>query len=197
MTTRTSTITACPSSVVHCPAASKTTFVTTETVVLSTTVCPATETAEPIQATQVTSSIFSTRTATITACPDHQLYCALPQRKTQLVTETLLVSTTVYLAAVPTSNRRPIYIDTNGMHGLPPKPTQIGWASTSTYVGGSESTDELATIPGGAEVTRTQVIFSTIFVTQTTLATACPTAATGSSSAYPQPHSSSVRAVYF
>ncbi|RAL13538.1 uncharacterized protein BO97DRAFT_343081 [Aspergillus homomorphus CBS 101889] len=42
-TTRTATITACPSSVTDCPVRSRTTYLTTETVLVSTTICPITE----------------------------------------------------------------------------------------------------------------------------------------------------------
>ncbi|KAJ5788286.1 hypothetical protein N7457_003276 [Penicillium paradoxum] len=198
LTTRTFTITACPSTVIHCPAASKTTSVTTETVVAYTTVCPVTKTEQPIQATQTTSSIFSTRIATVTSCVDHQQYCALPHRSTQLVTETVLVSTTVYLAPVPTANREPIFVDNNGFYRSPPKATQISSVSTGSDVGGQVPADGAVNLPGlGPEVTRTQIVFSTIFVTQPILATVCPPAPTGSSSAQPQPRPSSVRPVYF
>lgn len=65
----TATITMCPSTGPYCPAMDRTTFVTTETLVFTTTVCPFTEaegisisrTASPVS---VTSTIFSTYTAT-------------------------------------------------------------------------------------------------------------------------------------
>ncbi|PYH40778.1 uncharacterized protein BP01DRAFT_387083 [Aspergillus saccharolyticus JOP 1030-1] len=42
LSTRTATITACPSTVTDCPASAKSTYLTTETLVVSTTICPVT-----------------------------------------------------------------------------------------------------------------------------------------------------------
>ncbi|KAJ5930351.1 hypothetical protein N7466_005844 [Penicillium verhagenii] len=111
LSTRTATITACPSSIPNCPASSKTTFVTTETIVVSTTVCPVTETAGA-QATSTslpagqgasesenpgftTSTVFTTRVATITACPASVTDCPARSKTTFLTTETIVDSTTV------------------------------------------------------------------------------------------------------
>ncbi|KAJ5692724.1 hypothetical protein N7462_002147 [Penicillium macrosclerotiorum] len=96
LSTRTSTVTACPSAQPNCPARSRTTSVMTETVIAYTTVCPV----SPIKGdhpfpTETTSSIFSTRTETITRCPRHMEHCPLPQRKTSVITEIVLVSTSV------------------------------------------------------------------------------------------------------
>ncbi|KAJ9290830.1 hypothetical protein DTO021C3_1424 [Paecilomyces variotii] len=106
--TVTATITACPSSVQNCPARSKTTYVTTKTIAISTTVCPVTETQEasvtaaPVASSAVdgtalftTSTVYSTRTATITACPSTVTNCPARAKTTYLTTETVLVSTTV------------------------------------------------------------------------------------------------------
>lgn len=215
LTTRVSTITACPSTVAHCPAASRTTFVSTETVVAYTTVCPATGTVVAVQATETTSSIFSTRTSTVTSCPDRQQYCALPNRKTETFKETILVSTTAYLAAVPTSDRRPIFIGDFAISGVFPEPTQNaqssgskGLVSESQFGSGSELGSESVSGSGSgsvniidgqaeyqAEVTKTQFVFSTIYVTQTAPAIACPSVQ--GPPAQSQAPQSSVRPVYF
>ncbi|KAJ5371761.1 hypothetical protein N7517_003767 [Penicillium concentricum] len=106
--TRTATITACPSSVLDCPASAKSTYVTTETIILSTTICPVTA-AEPTvtAAPKITestgaedlaytaSTVFSTRTATITACPSSVLECPASSKTTSVMTETILVSITI------------------------------------------------------------------------------------------------------
>jgi hypothetical protein len=116
---RTATITACPSSVANCPLKSKTTYLTTETLVVSTTVCPvadATATADTV-ATQVmtspsvtqvarcngnsgsqltTSTIYATRTATILACPESVTDCTLRSKTTSATVQTFAVATTVY-----------------------------------------------------------------------------------------------------
>ncbi|KAJ5484706.1 hypothetical protein N7539_004694 [Penicillium diatomitis] len=96
LSTRVSTITSCPTAQPHCPVQSRTTSITTETVVAYTTTCPAKSTqSDQAPSTESTSSIFSTRLATVTRCPGHSKYCPLPQRKTTITTETILVSTTV------------------------------------------------------------------------------------------------------
>ncbi|PYH89362.1 hypothetical protein BO71DRAFT_444623 [Aspergillus ellipticus CBS 707.79] len=103
LTTRTATITACPSSITDCPARSKTTFLTTETLVVSTTVCPLTEiptavpTAGPDTEEHTTSTVLTTRTSTITACPTTVPNCPASAKSTYVTTETLVVSSTVYL----------------------------------------------------------------------------------------------------
>ncbi|KAJ5623173.1 hypothetical protein N7490_011778 [Penicillium lividum] len=113
LTTRTATITACPSSQADCLASAKTTFVTTETLVVSTTVCPLTEEPRPTTGSQpnygsgsaaqsghltqegsTKSTILSTRTATITACPSNVTDCPASAKSTFVTTETLVVSTT-------------------------------------------------------------------------------------------------------
>lgn len=117
--TRTSTITACPSTVTDCPARSKTIYVTTETLVVSTTSCPVTETVPAnIPVPTITpvvghgsgsgngectiSTVFSTRTATITACPQSMTDCRARSKTTFVTTETLVLSTTFCPVATTT-----------------------------------------------------------------------------------------------
>lgn len=117
LSTRIATITACPTTVPDCPATARETFVTTETIVVSTTICPVTEAATatatrtlPASALTTgvseksnerdgteltTSTVYSTRTATITACPSSVTNCPLRSKTTYLTTETLVVSTTI------------------------------------------------------------------------------------------------------
>ncbi|KAF5858366.1 hypothetical protein ETB97_004444 [Aspergillus alliaceus] len=120
LSTRTTTITACTSTVPNCPASAKNTSVTTETLVISIAACPititqslpttgpsVTESSYPDQASggraTTTSTIFSTRTATITACPSSIPNCPASTRSTLVTTETPVVSTTVHpVAAAPT-----------------------------------------------------------------------------------------------
>ncbi|KAJ5753543.1 uncharacterized protein N7511_007696 [Penicillium nucicola] len=149
--TRTATITGCPSSITDCPAFSKTTYVTTETIILSTTICPVTATevitptgtsSSSVQTAKnsaadkssavseyatittptlsplpqitdstfaqdsigyTTSTIFSTRTATITACPSSSQNCPASSKTTYLTTDTVIVSTTICPVAVSSS----------------------------------------------------------------------------------------------
>ncbi|KAM3485100.1 hypothetical protein MY8738_001568 [Beauveria namnaoensis] len=95
-TTKTYTITSCPPSVPNCPVG----HVTTETIFVSTTVCPVTKTdeapkttAKPSQPTEelTTSSVYTTKTYTITSCPPIVPNCPVGH----VTTETIFVSTTV------------------------------------------------------------------------------------------------------
>ncbi|KAH8709764.1 Endochitinase A [Beauveria bassiana] len=95
-TTKTYTITSCPPSVPNCPVG----HVTTETIFVSTTVCPVTKTdeapkptAKPSQPTEemTTSSVYTTKTYTITSCPPIVPDCPVGH----VTTETIFVSTTV------------------------------------------------------------------------------------------------------
>ncbi|PYH48703.1 uncharacterized protein BP01DRAFT_353010 [Aspergillus saccharolyticus JOP 1030-1] len=112
LTTRTATVTACPSDIPDCPASQRTTSLTTETVVIGTTVCPITvpagrptgaagsttgENSGPGQGGDLltTSTVFTTRTSTILACPSTVRDCPASARSTYVVTETLVDYTTV------------------------------------------------------------------------------------------------------
>lgn len=174
LSTRTATITACPTTVPNCPANSKTTFVTTETIVVSTTICPVTEAAGATQTSPAspsatgnaggygngndgsdftTSTVYSTRTATITACPSSVTNCPLRSKTTYLTTETLVVSTTI----CPVS-------EATGTSG-----------AIATNPAGSAATTEAAQQGdnGGSELTT-----STIFATHTATVLACPESVT-------------------
>ncbi|KAH8690462.1 hypothetical protein BGW36DRAFT_364042 [Talaromyces proteolyticus] len=118
-TTRTATITACPSTVSNCPATAKTTYVTTETVVVSTTICPLTaidSTTKPTTTTRsifdtqpgdnsITETIYTTRVSTVYECAPSVTNCPYASKTGHVVTETLVVGTTVYpTGAVPTQD---------------------------------------------------------------------------------------------
>ncbi|RAL03309.1 uncharacterized protein BO80DRAFT_492029 [Aspergillus ibericus CBS 121593] len=100
--TRTATITA-----------SKTTYLTTETLVVSTTVCPVADatgssgpavTQHASSPSLTTSTIFTTRTTTITACPSSVTNCPLRSKTTYATTETLVLGTTVYPVSIAPTN---------------------------------------------------------------------------------------------
>ncbi|KAJ5769091.1 hypothetical protein N7520_003650 [Penicillium odoratum] len=157
VSTRTATIAACPSATPNCPPSSKTTFVTTETVVVSTTVCPvadATQTTSLLTGGQPSvkpegpeftiSTIFSTRTATITACPSSVTNCPARSKTTFLTTETIAVTTTVCPVADATQTTSP-------------------------------------SISGGEAATKSEELgftTSTVFNTRTATITACPSSVT-------------------
>lgn len=182
LSTRTAKITACPSSVVNCPADSKTTFVTTETIVVSTTICPVTEAeatstpqtvSSPASATGntrnagsengghdfTTSTVYSTRTATITACPSSVTNCPLRSKTTYLTTETLVVSTTVcpITDATATATAGDVAATAGTQDVTSPAGTQIA--------GGN------ANIPS-------RLTTSTIYATRTATILACPESVT-------------------
>ncbi|KAL2788158.1 hypothetical protein BJX66DRAFT_264640 [Aspergillus keveii] len=108
------TLTACPSFVRDCPASEQTTYTTTETIDIYTTICPvaATETSLPdvpittqaplLHPAEVTtiSTVYQTSVHTITACPPSVTDCPTSQQTTYLSTETLPSYATVTLIPV-------------------------------------------------------------------------------------------------
>ncbi|KAK6952115.1 hypothetical protein Daesc_006647 [Daldinia eschscholtzii] len=94
------TVTSCAPSVTNCPAKGS---VVTETIALYTTVCPVTETQKPTQtptaAVPYTSTIYSTRIATITKCPPSVTNCPVGS----VTTETIAISTTIVPTTVETT----------------------------------------------------------------------------------------------
>ncbi|KAJ5801994.1 uncharacterized protein N7503_004444 [Penicillium pulvis] len=113
-TTSVHTMTACPSSVKNCPASEKTTYVTTETIIDYTTVCPVTESAtQAVAATDIgeasptktatsidndqytTSTVFTTSVHTVTACPSSVKNCPASERTTYVTTDTIIDYTTI------------------------------------------------------------------------------------------------------
>ncbi|GLA40199.1 hypothetical protein AnigIFM63309_007810 [Aspergillus niger] len=119
LSTRVITVTACPSSVPNCPLRSKTTYASTETLVVATTVYPVpkvtnTKANAPLPSVTraseegpslTTSTILSTRIATIASCTGDD--CRGSSSDSYVTTETLVVGRTVYTvypgyASVPT-----------------------------------------------------------------------------------------------
>ncbi|CAI7585523.1 unnamed protein product [Penicillium pancosmium] len=107
-TTEVHTVTACPSSVLDCPARERTTYITTETIVAYTTICPVTaeETAAGASPTGAvgsngqhesltTSTVFTTQVHPTVVCPSHIKSCTNSQKTTSLVTETVVAYVTV------------------------------------------------------------------------------------------------------
>ncbi|KAJ5633391.1 hypothetical protein N7490_009730 [Penicillium lividum] len=114
--TRTSTITVCPSTITDCPAHEKTTYATTDPVVVSTTVCPVTAEAATIPTPigsesgfpyGTTETILTTRTSTITACPLTITDCSAREKTTLTTTETLVAGSTVCTATPASSSSSP------------------------------------------------------------------------------------------
>ncbi|KAJ6446799.1 chitinase 18-18 [Purpureocillium lavendulum] len=94
-TTSVHTVTKCPPYVTNCPHGG---YVTTETIPLYTTVCPVTETPKPPKPTQTktsaawtTSTVYTTKIHTVTACPPQVTNCPVGH----VTTETIPWYTTV------------------------------------------------------------------------------------------------------
>ncbi|KAJ5835194.1 hypothetical protein N7447_001220 [Penicillium robsamsonii] len=106
-TTRTATITACPSTVIECPATDKTTRITTETILVSITACPVEDATTTTKGPSPTSSsgsgsgndyiistILSTRTVALTQCPATVTGCPARDQTTHVTIETVVTGTT-------------------------------------------------------------------------------------------------------
>jgi chitinase len=103
------TLTACPSFVRDCPASEQTTYVTTETIDIYTTICPVTATETSAPDAQITtqaplpeheitiSTVYQTSVYTIIACPLSVPNCSAQQQTTYLSTEMLPSYATVTL----------------------------------------------------------------------------------------------------
>ena len=104
----------------------------------------------------------------------------------------------------PSARRQSLCLQVNSLRtawaisGLPPRPSQIDQVSPGSHGEGSGLVDgSFEKHPEyQAEVTTTQFVFSTIYVTQTALATVCPSVQE-SSTAQSRVPSSSVQPVYF
>ncbi|KAJ5633112.1 envelope glycoprotein GP340/GP220 [Penicillium lividum] len=113
-TTSTRTVIACPSTITNCPVNVKTTYVTTETIVVSTTIYPVTEAEGTHQTTAVqtgnsdyTSTVLTTREITITSCAATVTDCPARSQTTFISTQTLVAGTTVIPARETASNNLP------------------------------------------------------------------------------------------
>lgn len=112
LTTRTTTATSCPSTVTDCPARQHTTYLTTETVVIPTSMRTFTEGSHPTHFLpavsqpgndsengssdrSTTSTIFITRTSTVTVCSSSANNCHASEHTTYVTTETLVDYTTI------------------------------------------------------------------------------------------------------
>ncbi|KAL9946128.1 hypothetical protein ACHAQF_008259 [Verticillium nonalfalfae] len=116
------TITSCPPEVTNCPAGH---HVTTETIAVSTTVCPVTDddddddepTSTPAPTLWTTSTVYTTNVRTITSCPPQVPNCP---GGTHVTTETIALSTTV--CPVTESHPPKTLVTQNPPHSQPPKP---------------------------------------------------------------------------
>jgi hypothetical protein len=127
------TLTACPSFVRDCPASEQTTYTTTETIDIYTTICPVTATEISVPDVRITtqvplphpaevttiSTVYQTSVHTITACPPSVTDCPASHQTTYLSTETLPSYATVTLipVEVPTATATDV-TDINNEEGL-------------------------------------------------------------------------------
>ncbi|KAJ5933675.1 hypothetical protein N7454_006004 [Penicillium verhagenii] len=164
VTTQVRTITSCAASVTDCPARDRSTFLTTETVVVGTTICPvtatetgvgaggniATMTAPPAQASSLqmtTSTVFTTQLRTVTACPEWVTDCPASEKTSYVTTETVEVYTTI----------------------CPVTATETGAGATETAASSPAPTGQTSSLP---------MTTSTVFTTQLRTVTACPASVT-------------------
>ncbi|KAJ5920754.1 hypothetical protein N7466_009080 [Penicillium verhagenii] len=124
LATRTSTITACPSTVTNCPARDRTTYLTTETVTVGTTVCSITESAKLIHTgspsrsedhnssaeQMTTSTAFIIRTSTVETCPFSVKDCPATSKSTFVTTETLVDYTTICPVTAAQATETPSFV---------------------------------------------------------------------------------------
>ncbi|KAF7561650.1 hypothetical protein G7046_g2490 [Stylonectria norvegica] len=100
-TTTTRSITSCAPEVTNCPGSPETPYLTTETIAISTTVCPVSAGHQPTQqphpGTQKwsTSTLYSTTIRTVTSCAPEITDCPGTPEKPHVTTETIAVSTTI------------------------------------------------------------------------------------------------------
>ncbi|RNJ59876.1 hypothetical protein D7B24_001114 [Verticillium nonalfalfae] len=119
--TKVRTITSCKPEVTNCPAGGH--HVTTETIAISTTVCPVSEadktkpTTTPTPTQFTTSTVYMTNVRTITSCPPQVPNCP---GGTHVTTETIALSTTV--CPVTESHPPKTLVTQNPPHSQPPKP---------------------------------------------------------------------------
>ncbi|VUC21929.1 unnamed protein product, partial [Clonostachys rosea] len=106
--THTYTVTACPSSIENCSASHYSTFVTTETIAISTTVCPVIQVTLPATASNTVSqgegsgnasqptgsTIYSTRLVTVTSCSANVPNCSASAKTTFIQTYVVPLQTT-------------------------------------------------------------------------------------------------------
>ncbi|EMR63275.1 putative glycoside hydrolase family 18 protein [Eutypa lata UCREL1] len=125
MNTVTYTITSCAPTVTNCPVGS----VTTETIAISTTVCPVTATSQQptTEVPVTTSTIYSTRVATVTKCPASVTNCPVGS----VTTETIAISTTV-CPVTETSTKATNVPGINTYINTPAQPTEVSTPSTTT-----------------------------------------------------------------
>jgi hypothetical protein len=120
------TLTACPSFVRDCPASEQTTYVTTETIDIYTTICPVTTTETsapdalittqaPLPEHEMTiSTVYQTSIHTIIACPLSVPNCPAQQQTTYLSTETLPSYATVTLIPVEVPTETAVDVSETG-----------------------------------------------------------------------------------
>ncbi|KAK7423552.1 hypothetical protein QQX98_001010 [Neonectria punicea] len=144
--TRTYTITACAATVTNCPVG----HVTTETIAVTTTICPVTE-------KLTISTIYSTKTNMVTACPPEVTDCLIGE----VTIETVAVSTTICPVS-EVSHSEPVTEYTKPVHSKPVE-TSAPWVC-----------------PDGCNGTATGVPSITVITNPTTPVGGAPSEPTGS-----------------
>ncbi|KAJ5507929.1 hypothetical protein N7527_010072 [Penicillium freii] len=151
----------------NCPATDRTTHITTETIVISTIVCPvedATTTAEGSSPTgpsgngndYTISTILSTRTVTLTQCPATVTDCPARDQMTHITTETVVAGTTSVSINTAVTTTAPDAVHTSSV----PVQTTAVVASTETN---TSTTYSVITATG--TTTPTEMLVRLVFLT--------------------------------
>ncbi|KAI3140565.1 hypothetical protein CBS147326_2266 [Penicillium roqueforti] len=187
-TTRTATIKACPSTITNCPATDKTTHITTETIIVSTTVCPvgdATTTTDGSSPTSLSgsdndytiSTILSTRTVTLTQCPETVTDCPARDQTTHVTTETIVAGTTSVPinTAVATTTPGAVHTSTVPVQtatAVLSSDTKTSTAYSVVTITGTATSEESS--PTSLSGSDNDYTISTILSTRTVTLTQCP-----------------------
>ncbi|PWY85861.1 hypothetical protein BO94DRAFT_99212 [Aspergillus sclerotioniger CBS 115572] len=141
-TTSTVTITSCPSTITDCPASKRTTYLTTETILVSTTVCPITAaaTATATDDGSYTSTILTTRTTTITSCAATVTNCPARSQTTYISTQTLVAGTTIIFTGKTIPAQTALPGTTNVSSGSNDAPVTTGPHGAGVNIAGSQGT---------------------------------------------------------
>ncbi|KAF3351358.1 hypothetical protein VdG2_00865 [Verticillium dahliae VDG2] len=150
------TITSCKPEVTNCPAGGH--YVVTETIAISTTVCPVSEadktkptpTPTPTPTQWTTSTVYQTNVRTVTSCPPEVTNC--PVGGHHVITETVAISTTV--CPVTDDDVKPT-----------PTPHPTAWTTSTVYTTNvrtiTSCPPNVHTCPGGTHVTTETIPLST------------------------------------
>ncbi|UNI13831.1 Chitinase [Purpureocillium takamizusanense] len=179
-TTTVHTVTKCPPYVTDCPLG----HVTTETIPIYTTVCPVTETQGPkppkpthtkpssSSAAWTTSTVYTTKVHTVTACPPQVTNCPVGH----VTTETVPLYTTVCPVTETETGKVP-QPTPSVPGGNPVNPVNPPKATTTT--GATSTLTKTVTVPGGTKTLQTLTRPTAVKPAPSCAGTGCPGVSSG------------------